>query len=69
MVVYLLNKEGKALMPTTPRKARLLLKKGKAKVIRIKPFTIQLLFGSGGYKQDIMSFISTRRYDGILECS
>ena len=54
MVVYVLNKEGKALMPTTPRKARLLLKKGKAKVIRVKPFTIQLIFGSSGYKQDII---------------
>lgn len=54
MVVYVLNKEGKALMPTTPRKARLLLKKVKAKVIRVKPFTIQLPFGSSGYKQDII---------------
>lgn len=40
-------------MPTNPRKARLLLKIGKAKVIKREPFTIQLLFGSSGYKQEI----------------
>ena len=40
-------------MPTTPKKARLLLKEGKAKVLTVKPFTIQLLFGSSGYKQEI----------------
>ncbi|WP_258280670.1 MULTISPECIES: RNA-guided endonuclease IscB [unclassified Clostridium] len=53
MIVYVLNKIGKALMPTTPRKSRLLLKQKKAKVVTIKPFTIQLIFGSSGYKQDI----------------
>lgn len=40
-------------MPCKPRKARLLLKQGKAKVVKRTPFTIQLLFGSSGYKQEI----------------
>ena len=40
-------------MPCKPRKARLLLKEGKAKVIKREPFTIQLLYGSSGYKQPI----------------
>lgn len=40
-------------MPCKPRKARLLLKEGKAKVIKRTPFTIQLLYGSSGYKQEI----------------
>jgi hypothetical protein len=40
-------------MPCKPRKARLLLKEGKAKVIKRTPFTIQLLYGSSGYKQKI----------------
>jgi len=40
-------------MPCQPRKARLLLKEGKAKVIKMVPFTIQLLHGSSGYKQEI----------------
>jgi len=33
MIVYVLSKSGKPLMPTTPRKARLLLKSGKKEVI------------------------------------
>lgn len=53
MVVYVLNKYGKPLMPCKPRKARLLLKQGKAKVVKREPFTIQLLYGSSGYKQTI----------------
>jgi len=53
MFVYILNKDGKPLMPTYPSKARLLLKAGKAKVVQRTPFTIQLLYGSSGYKQDL----------------
>jgi hypothetical protein len=59
MVVYVINKHGKPLMPTTPRKARVLLKKGEAKVIRKSPFTIKLLFGCGGSTQDITLGIDT----------
>ncbi len=53
MLVYVLNKHRKPLMPCKPQKARKLLKQNKAKVIRTEPFTIQLLYGSSGYKQDI----------------
>ncbi len=53
MIVYVLNKYGKPLMPCSPAKARHLLRDGKAKVIRTEPFTIQLLYGSSGYKQPI----------------
>lgn len=53
MLAYVLNKDGKPLMPCQPRKARKLLCEGKAKVIRREPFTIQFLFGSSGYKQNI----------------
>ena len=53
MVVYVLNKHGRPLMPCSPCKARKLLKQGKAKVKRTEPFTIQLLYGSSGYTQDI----------------
>lgn len=53
MFVYVINKNGMPLMPCKPRKARLLLEQGKAKVIKKEPFTIQLLFGSSGYKQEI----------------
>ncbi len=40
-------------MPCQPRKARVLLKEGKAKVVRMVPFTLQLLYGSSGYKQEV----------------
>jgi N6-L-threonylcarbamoyladenine synthase len=53
MLVYVINKHGAPLMPCKPRKARLLLKDGKAKVIKRTPFMIQLLYGSSGYKQPI----------------
>lgn len=53
MLVYVLNKNGEPLMPCNPAKARKLLKLNKAKVLRTEPFTIQLLYGSYGYKQPI----------------
>lgn len=53
MLVYILNKNGDPLMPCKASKARKLLKQNKAKVIKREPFTIQLLYGSSGYKQDI----------------
>ena len=59
MLVYVQNKHGKPLMPTNPAKARILLKEGKAKVISRKPFTIQLLFGSSGYKQELTLGVDT----------
>ena len=51
--VYVLNMRGQPLMPTTPRKIRILLKKGKAKVISRSPFTIQLKYATGESKQTI----------------
>lgn len=43
--VYVLNKDGKPLMPTTRcGHVRYLLKEKKARVVASKPFTIQLLY-------------------------
>jgi RRXRR protein/HNH endonuclease len=53
MFVYVLNCHGEPLMPCQPRKARLLLQGGKAKVVRMVPFTIRLLYSSSGYKQEV----------------
>jgi hypothetical protein len=53
MFVYIVNCHGEPLMPCKPRKARLLLKAGKAKVVKVVPFTLQLLYGSSGYKQEV----------------
>src|SRR6266700_2248577 len=53
MFVYVLNCNGKPLMPCRPRKARLLLRAGKAKVVKMVPFTLQLRYGSSGYTQEV----------------
>ena len=58
-LVYVLNKDKKPLMPCKPSKARKLLKNKKAKVVNRKPFTIQLLYWSTGYKQDISLGVDT----------
>ena len=51
--VPVLNMRGKPLMPTTPAKARHLLEQRKAKVIKRKPFVIQLTIATGETKQKI----------------
>lgn len=40
--VFVLDKNGEALMPCHPARARKLLKKGRAKVVKAVPFTIQI---------------------------
>lgn len=52
--VYVVSMRGCPLMPTTPRKARLLLKNGKTKVVQRAPFTIQLTYATGETKQQII---------------
>ena len=52
--VFVVNIRGLPLMPTTPRKARILLKMGKAKVIRRIPFIIQLNYPTAEFKQPII---------------
>ena len=59
MLVFVINKEDKPLMPCKPSKARKLLKEGKAKVISKIPFTIKLLFGSSGYTQPTVAGMDT----------
>lgn len=53
MKVFVINQHGQPLMPTTPRKARLLCESGKAKRVNRTPYTIQLLHGASGYKQPV----------------
>ena len=53
-MVYVLSKNGQPLMPTENHaKVRVLLKQQKARVITNCPFTIQLLYKSTTYTQDI----------------
>ena len=53
-MVYVLDIDGNPLMPTTRHgKVRRLLKEGKAKVVKRCPFTIQLLYDSTRYTQEV----------------
>lgn len=51
--VLVVNKYGRPLMPTSPRKARVLLESGRAKIYARRPFTIGLLYGCRGYTQPV----------------
>ena len=53
-MVYVLDKEGKPLMPTERHgKVRRLLRDGNAHVAKLQPFTIQLDYESTTYKQEV----------------
>lgn len=52
-MVYVLNIEGKPLMPCKEAKARKLLKQNKANIVKREPFTIQLLFECENRTQNI----------------
>ena len=54
MLVYVLDKDGHPLMPTERcGKVRRLLNSSKAKVVKRCPFTIQLMYESTTYTQDV----------------
>ena len=57
---------GQALMPCSQRKARILLKQKKAKIIGYKPFTIQLCYATGEARQEVTIGIDQgAKYIGI----
>jgi hypothetical protein len=51
MKVFVLSQEGKPLMPTTPRRARVWLEAKRARVVRREPFTIRLRFATREHMQ------------------
>lgn len=57
--VMVLNMRGQPLMPTSPAKARTLLKSKKAKVVCRCPFVIQLMYVAGENKQPIELALDT----------
>ncbi|MCP4984648.1 MAG: HNH endonuclease, partial [Colwellia sp.] len=59
MFVYVLNQKGEPLMPCKPAIARLLLKEGKAKVKKTRPFTVKLTIASTEYKQPVTAGMDT----------
>lgn len=53
-MVYVISQNGQPLMPTENHaKVRILLKNKKAKVVKRCPFTIQLMYNSTTYTQDV----------------
>ena len=54
MQVYVLNHKGKPLMPCSPRKARLLLKTGRVKVLTRTPLTIQWRVPTRSFHQPVI---------------
>lgn len=59
MKVFVLSKEGKPLMPTTSRRARMWLSAKRAQVVRQEPFTIRLSFVTKEYVQPVGVGIDT----------
>ena len=66
-MVYVINKNGLPLMPTENHaKVSVLLKSGKAKVVKKCPFTIQLLYDSTNHTQKVtLGVDSGSRHIGI----
>lgn len=71
MQVYVQNKDGKALMPCSPKKARKLLQEKKARIVSYEPMTIRLEYGSSGYVQKVVLGMDTGKkhaaYTAITE--
>ena len=65
-MVYVLNKQGKPLMPCKEAKAKKLLKQNKAKIVNYEPFTIQLLFDCENQTQDVnLGIDAGSKYIGV----
>ena len=48
MAVFVLDRTGKAVMPCSEKRARLLLERGRARVHRVMPFVIRLVDRTAG---------------------
>ena len=70
-MVYVLDKDGKPLMPTNRHgKVRHLLKDGKAKCVKREPFTIQLLYDTPGHTQPVhLGVDAGSKHVGLSACT
>lgn len=59
MYVYVINKDGRPLMPCSCAKAKHLLASNKARVLRKNPFTIKLLWDCDNNVQDVIGGMDT----------
>ena len=71
LMVYVLDKDGKPLMPTNRHgKVRHLLKEGKAKCVKREPFTIQLLYDTPGRTQPVhLGVDAGSKHVGLSACT
>lgn len=71
LMVYVLDKDGKPLMPTNRHgKVRHLLKDGKAKCVKREPFTIQLLYDTPGRTQPVhLGVDAGSKHVGLSACT
>ena len=66
MAVFVIDKSKNPLMPTSEKRARLLLEKGRAVVVKMYPFTIRLKDRLGGELQQVQIKIDPgSKYTGI----
>jgi 5-methylcytosine-specific restriction endonuclease McrA len=59
MRVFVVSITGNPLMPTTPRRARIWLNTGRARIVNREPFTIQLRFATADYTQSVTVGVDT----------
>ena len=71
MLVYVISKDGQPLMPTERcGKVRRLLRDGKANVVKRCPFTIRLLYETGGITQPVdLGIDAGSKAIGVSACS
>lgn len=67
MKVCVINQHGRQLMPTTPAKAKKLLKSDRAKIVGRDPFTIQLLYDTQPVTLGIDTGYETVGYSVVTE--
>jgi hypothetical protein len=59
MLVSVLDHQKRPLMPTTPVKASILLKQGKARVVHKLPFTIRLRYATTAHVAPLVHSVDT----------
>jgi hypothetical protein len=67
-LVYVINQNGRPLMPCKPSKARKLLRDGRAKVAWRSPFTIQLRWDCEEHVQEVIAGIDKGSHVTGLSC-
>lgn len=67
-MVYVVGIDGKPLMPCTEAKAGHLLKDKRAKIVHRLPFTVRLLFTTGGATQPVTLGVDAGNVHHLVQC-